>query len=150
MLRRVLIASAAAAMLLVTFHSDDAFARRGGGGMRAGGFHGGGMRAGGYRGGAVAVRGSRRELSLCAVGAAGGYGGYRATPVQAPIAATTPGPTAAPATATVSVRRPWAPLRSARCYGGRPLRRRLRLRRVRQLGLPKCTSRTERRDAVGP
>ena len=108
MLRRVLIASAAAAMLLVTFHPDDAFARRGGG-MRAGGFHGGGaMRAGGFRGGAVAVRGGRVAGGYRGAYRAGAYRGYRQGPTAAMGLA---------ATATVSVRRRWAPLRSA------PLRR---------------------------
>ena len=114
-LRRILIASAAAAMLLVTFQPDDAFARRGGG-MRAGGFHGGGaMRAGGYRGSAIAVRGYRGGAVAVRGGrVAGGYG-YRGAYRAGTIAATVPVPI--PATATVSVRR-------------------LRPRRLRQLGLP--------------
>jgi hypothetical protein len=125
MLRRVLIASAAAAMLLVTtFHSDDAFARGG----RGGGFHGGGMRAGGFHG----------ALSVCAAGAWPVATAAIGVPtVQGPIAATVLAPIAA--TATASVQRRWAPLRSAP-RGGGLLRRRLRLRHLRQLGLPERVS----------
>ena len=127
MLRRILIASAAAAMLLVTFTPDDAMLAVAE------------VAAIGAVAEATAAARSQFEelgaaLSLCAAGATAiGVG---------PIAAT------AAIAATVSVRRQWAPLRSAP------------LRRGHYRGgcgydaygnwvCPAGTVRTERRDAVG-
>ena len=114
-------------LLIAALHSDDAFAR--GGGMRAGDFHGGGaMRAGGYRSGAVAARGYRGGAVAVRGGrVAGGYG-YRGA-YRAGIAATATAPIAATATVRCGGGR-------RRC-GGSLLPRRLRLRRLRQLCLPR-------------
>ncbi len=103
MLRYILAALAALVLLTASLIPDDAYARggRGGGGYRGGG--------GGYRGGAVAVRGARGG----AVAVRGGRvaGGYRGYGYRAAIAVTGIG-------ATVSVRRRWVPLRSARLRRG--------------------------------
>ena len=127
MLRRVLIASAAAAMLLVTpspmTHSPAAAAAcapevsTAAACVAAGGYRGGAVAGRGYRGGAVAVR--------------GGHYGYRGLRGLSRLRCRCGG------SGRGGGRRS--------CDGGL-LPRRLRLQRLRQLGLP-GTMRTERRDA---